>query len=79
MGATIVSFDPLISAALSVIERKEMVEVRLSVRFILKISKKNGIMNGKDSAESELDFQKKRAFKVLQTVEVTIRRKNEYY
>ena len=24
-------------------------------------------MNGKDSAESELDFQKKRAFKALQT------------
>ena len=40
MGATIVSIDPLISAALSVIERKELVEVRLSVRFILKISKK---------------------------------------
>ncbi len=40
MGAPIVSFDPLISAALSVIERKEIVEVRLSVRFILKISKK---------------------------------------
>ena len=36
-------------------------------------------MNGKDSAESELDFQKKRALKALQTVEVTIRRKNEYY
>lgn len=40
MGATIVSFAPLVSAALSVIERKEVVEVRLSVRFILKISKK---------------------------------------
>ena len=40
MGVTIVSFDPLISVALSVIERKELVEVRLSVRFILKISKK---------------------------------------
>ena len=40
MGAPIVSFDPLVSAALSVIERKELVEVRLSVRFILKISKK---------------------------------------
>ena len=40
MGATIVSFDPHISSALSVIERKEIVEVRLSVRFILKISKK---------------------------------------
>ena len=40
MGAAIVSFDPHISAALSVIERKEVVEVRLSVRFILKISKK---------------------------------------
>lgn len=40
MGAPIVSFAPLISAALSVIERKEVVEVRLSVRFILKISKK---------------------------------------
>ena len=30
----------LFSVALSVIERKELVEVRLSVRFILKISKK---------------------------------------
>ena len=40
MGAPIVSFVPLVSAALSVIERKEIVEVRLSVRFILKISKK---------------------------------------
>ena len=40
MEAPIVSFNPLISAALSVIERKEVVEVRLSVRFILKISKK---------------------------------------
>ena len=67
MEAPIVPFNPIISAALSVIERKEIVEVRLSVRFILKISKKNGIMNGKDSAESELDFQKKRAFKALQT------------
>ena len=42
-------------------------------------NQKNGIMVGKDSAESKLDFQKKRAFKALQTVEVTIRRKNEYY
>lgn len=40
MEAPIVPFNPIISAALSVIERKEMVEVRLSVRFILKISKK---------------------------------------
>lgn len=40
MGVTIVTFVTLISAALSVIERKEVVEVRLSVRFILKISKK---------------------------------------
>jgi len=40
MGVTIVTFVTLISAALSVIERKELVEVRLSVRFILKISKK---------------------------------------
>ena len=43
MGVTIVSFVSfvsLISDALSVIERKELVEVRLSVRFILKISKK---------------------------------------
>ena len=40
MGVTIVTFVTLISAALSVIERKEIVEVRLSVRFILKISKK---------------------------------------
>ena len=36
-------------------------------------------MRGKDSAESELDFQKKRAFKALQTVEVTIRRENDQY
>ena len=40
MGVTIVSFVPFISVALSVIERKELVEVRLSVIFILKISKK---------------------------------------
>ena len=40
MGVTIVTFVTLISAALSVIERKEVVEVRLSVKFILKISKK---------------------------------------
>lgn len=43
MGVTIVTFVTfvhLISAALSVIERKELVEVRLYVRFILKISKK---------------------------------------
>ena len=40
MGVTIVTFVHLISVALSVIERKELVEVRLSVRFILKISKK---------------------------------------
>lgn len=40
MGVTIVTIVHLISAALSVIERKGLVEVRLSVRFILKISKK---------------------------------------